>query len=419
MKISAKKIIFLHLYIDIFARILPNISSSIAVVSYIPDLLNAILFGFVIRECFCKKIKEDIRRLIFGVVVLFSFDVIMFLIKGESFLLFLWGVRNQYRFIIFLVACAMFLNNKDLSKLKDILMRCFWINMVAVTIELILGYRQDLLGGTFGLDHSCNGVTNIFLCIICSYAIVFWIGRKVSMKKMMVLVIGSLYWALMAEIKVFFLELILITAIAIFFERGKVDKKMYLLIVGSIGMAVSILLISYVFPSQAFVFSPRGLINYAAKVNVGVGRLFAIPKITISLFKKDIWLELFGIGLGNGEMMSLGSILIESKFFSQYGVRYAYTTYLHALLYVERGVVGLIWYVWLYGKSFKVSYSQVKKRKFVTLNYMVMILVVCFYIIAIYDASLKTSSGGYMGYLVLAIPYMINYAQDKIYKKTR
>lgn len=230
---------------------------------------------------------------------------------------------------------------------------------------------------------------------------------------MMILVTGSLYWAVMAEIKVFFLELILIAAISIFFVKGRIDRKICLLLTGSIGMAIAIALISYVFPNQAFVFRPKGLIEYAVKTNVGVGRLFAIPRIMDRLFKNNILLELFGIGLGNGEMMDLGPVVVESRFFSQYGTSYAYTTYFYAMVFVERGMAGLIWYIWLYGRSFKIACIKRKKGRFIALNHMVMILVICFFIIAVYDASLKTSSGGYMGCLILAVPYMSDHVLSK------
>ncbi len=409
MKVTAKKLIFFHLYIDIFARSLRSIFSALTFVGYIPDLINVLLIPFLIKKYHKNKRILSMRSLVGSVTILLLFDIVMFMVRGESILLLIWGLRNQYRFLIFLIECATLLDRSDLPKLEKIFLNCFYVNIVAITIEFIFGYKRDLLGGTFGLDHSCNGIVNIFICMIAAYAILGFLHKMMPAKKAIILLMGCFYWTSLAEIKAFYIEIVILTFVAICIVKGKSMKKMTLVLGGAFTLLASITLLIFIFPDQTQVFVRGGFLSYARNINAGIhgfGRMTAIPIINKTFFDNNIWLKLFGIGLGNGDMVDIGPLKYASDFYNSY-VAYGYTTLYYAFVYVERGVVGIMWYLWLFLYIIKKSYAALKRKEDIVVNEFVIMCVVCFIISTVYGDVLKTSTGGFFAFLVMAIPYII------------
>ena len=412
LRLSAKKLVFLHLYIDIFVRLLSNMSPVFSVVSYIPDIINCILFVLCILQ---SKRNISSQKIFLFIGFLLCFDIMSFFLRGESLILFIWGLRNQYRFIFFMCYCIVFLDISDLIQLEKILLFCFRINMIVVTIQIFLGYRRDYLGGTFGIDNNSNGVTNLFLCIVCTYAILGYLKKKFKLTKFLYLVSGALYWTIFAELKILFIEIIIIFFLAILYVKGNELKKIKVFIFSAIGLVLAIVLFAVLYPDQMNYILDVGTINYVKRVNVGIhgfGRFSAIPITNSMLFNEELSLKLFGIGLGNGEQMSFGSIKLMSNFYSTYG-QYAYSAYFYAYQYVQRGILGILWYAFLFGTSIKIA---CKKNNNAVVNGIVIIVGVCLYIIAIYDSSLNTSTGGYIAFCVLAIPYILNKRLNEVKK---
>lgn len=409
MKINAKQIIYLHLYVDIFMNLVKNVFPIISIISFVPDILNFILFVFFIKRGY-KKINSSSKYFFCFIVALLIYDIILAFFTNPNIFLFIWGIRNQYRFLFFALFITTFLGYSDLPEIKKILLNCFNINMLIVPIEFILGFKRDYLGGTFGLENNCNGVTNIFLVIIVCYAIMSWFYKEITIKRLAYLVGGSLIWAALAEIKVFFVELVLIVFISFLLVKGQEIKKLRLLVLGSFAMIASVALLCVVFPDQMNFIIQYGFSGYAGGVNVGVygyGRTTAIPLTNTLLFNNDIIKMIFGIGTGNAEFMNIGSFKLNSLFYDEFG-NFAYATMFYSFIYVERGMIGILFYLKLFVDSIRKSMEYRKVREKMAVNKMLIACITIFILISIYDASFRVSTGGYFAFMIIALPFVVN-----------
>lgn len=408
VKINAKKIIYLHLYIDIFVNLIKNIIPQLAFLAFLPDMLNFVLLFWMFGSK--KRIKNSAKYLLIFIGTLLIYDIVLALWTKPNILLFIWGLRNQYRFLLFSLFVVVFIDRSDLPNIKRILCNCFNINMLIVPIEFILGYKRDYLGGTFGIENNCNGVTNIFLVIIVCYAIMSWFYKEITIKRLIYLIGGSLFWAALAEIKVFFVEIVLIAFISFLLVKGKKYKKIEFIALGLIAMVISIGLLCVVFPDQMNFIIQYGLVGYAKGVNIGsygYGRTTAIPLTNSLLFNNDIYKIFFGIGTGNAEFMSIGSFKLNSSFYEVYG-DFAYATMFYSFIYVERGIIGIIIYLKLFIDSIRKSIKFRREKENVVINKMLITCISIFVFISIYDASFRVSTGGYFAFMIIALTYVVN-----------
>ena len=409
IKIDAKKLIFGQLYLILYSRTLIYFVPALSIVNYFLDVINIILLFFLIGRLVKRPITSGLHFFTGFILFLLLFDIICFLLEGKNLILFLWGVRNQYRFIIFFLASLFFLKKNDLPAMFTIFYRCFIINMFAVTLEFAAGYRNDFLGGTFGLEHNCNGIINVFLCIMTSYAILGWLYKSVKKNKSMIVLIGSIYWSTLAELKIFFIELIIIFIIVMLIVKIKRTRKIFCFFIISFVLFMGIGILTFVYPDQIDYLLKNGLLGYLRDVNLGIhgfGRLSAIPITTKVFFENSIKRILVGIGTGNAEFMMVGKINILSEFYKLYS-DYAYNCYLYAFIYIERGILGLIWYAILFSKSILYACKYRKKMLNDRLWFdLAICTTVCFFVMCIYDSSLRVSASGFLAFLILGLPYI-------------
>lgn len=410
MKINAKKLYFINLNLIMVVRLIGMVVPYMSVLGYIPDINNVILLFFSAKTLQRHKNRNTVR-LIMAIGMLFLFDIFMFLLKGENILLFIWGMRNQYRFILFLLNTAVLLETTDIEKIFHVLYRWLMFNFLVILIEFGAGYRRDYLGGTFGLDQNCNGVTNIFLIIISSYMIAAWLSGQEKCRKTITALGVSFLWAALAEIKIFFIEIIIITIILTLIIKGRTLKKLQIIGLITMGVIAGITVLAIIFPDQISSLSIKGLIIYARHVNLGTGgfgRTTAIPMTNKLFFDGDMLLKLFGIGTGNGEMMNIGRLNLQSEFYRK-NSHYAYTIYFYAFIYVERGIVGLLWYFGIICKNILRTWKIKKSSTGIihTMSAALFSVLTCFILVMVYDGSFRVSTGGYLAFMAIAIPYVL------------
>jgi hypothetical protein len=110
---------------------------------------------------------------------------------GESALLFLWGVRNTFRFYIFLFCCAVLLSVRDVSQLLTFFKVLFFVNVPLCVFEYRMGYTGDYLGGSFGITQGCNGYLNILLVSVLVIYVVEYLARRTSLLQLVLVVLLS------------------------------------------------------------------------------------------------------------------------------------------------------------------------------------------------------------------------------------
>ena len=211
----------------------------------------------------------------------------------------------------------------------------------------------------------------------------------------------------MAEIKIFFIELILIVFLSILIIKGKTLSKMKILFFLGTMFTLSAIALYYIYPEQAeFIFNPKSIIWYLKNVRggaYGFGRTTALSMISELFFKFDFKKILFGIGLGNAEFMEVLGLNIYSKFYIKYH-EYLYFGYTHSMIFLELGAIGLLWYIlfWARGIRASIKYKQYDN----TLMTFSIIFFVCTLIHAFKDSTLDISVSGYISYILLALPYV-------------
>ena len=408
LRITARNLIYLHLYIDLVVNLIKNVSSAFSVFAYIPDIINCILLVFIFRKCLQQELRKSELFLLCYILLLLIYDIVSCVFQSPNNILFLWGIRNQYRFLIFCLSSCIFLRREDLFKLEKILYKSFFLNIIAVAVEFSLGYKRDFLGGLFGVEHNCNGMTNVYLILVCTYAILCFMYKRRKTSQVAFMILGSAAWAALAELKIFYLEICIIAYILFVMIKGKTVRKIYIAVSGICVAVGSIVLLIVVFPEQAFVFNTMGgMLSYAKNVNVGAygfGRTSGLSIVRKIFFDGDLLKNVFGLCVGNAEKLEMGSLKLYSDFYKQYEI-YSYYGYYYPYLYIERGALGLFWYLILFGIGIKKSINMVKGKILDIAPKMISILCILIPFICFYDGSLKVSASGYIAFLVLGLAF--------------
>lgn len=128
-------------------------------------------------------------------------------------LLFLWAVRNTFRFFVFFFACVIYIRKDDIKIFFDFLIRLQFVNIPVMLIEYFyfkpfskaeIGILADRISGIFGTEIGGNGRLNIYICFILIITLIDIYEKE----KMSALNIFSLFNVMMcaafSELKVFF-----------------------------------------------------------------------------------------------------------------------------------------------------------------------------------------------------------------------
>ena len=391
--------------------LLKDILPGAEVMSYFLDILNILLFILALNKIKCNSsIRWNIQFLL--MFLLLVFDIIELIIYKQGILLFLWGMRNQYRFLLFFVSCVILCEKEDIIKI-DLFMRKFLIiNFIVVAIELMFGCIQDSLSGTFGITAGSNGSANLFLCVCFISLLIDYIYGRLEKTKMILYGGGILIWVALAELKYFVLLVAIMIISALIISKNKknksIQRKFSIAIWGVLGGILCILLLEYFRPYYKNFFSIQNIIWYTKNIDIGsggFGRLTAVSIINKIFFHNNIIYKLFGIGLGSAEYASMD--FLNSPFHKLYG-GYKYDTLFYAMIYIERGIIGLIWYSVFYLNTLKNALTLRRRSssdKFI-LN-KVIICVIIIFCLSIYDDSLRRASGGFIMFFILAIPMIL------------
>ena len=362
--------------------IMPFLFGTIFDLLHLPSILKytldiAWLFLLMLMFLNLKSQSDKVAKnkvLFIWCLAFFVFTLVGYIFNFQSVFYYLWGIRNNFRYYVFFLACILFFKIGDVPiffKLLDVL---FWINVVVCFVQyFILHIRGDWLGGIFGTTIGCTGYTNMFFVIVSLKSIIFCLNKKESILSC-ILKFGAMFViAAFAEIKFFYVIFVLIIAMA-FLMTDFSWRKLVIVALGLLGLMVGATLLAVVFPGSAGFLSIDSIYNYAASeggytASGDINRLTAIPIISKS-FLTNGFKDFFGLGLGNCDTATFS--LFQTPFYAQYS---------H------------INYNW-FSVAFMFLYGQ-----------MASILSVCCILIAFYNSTLRFEAG-YMAYFVLALPFI-------------
>lgn len=350
-RLSCKNIIKLMLYFICFERLLESVGVPHFVI-FVLDAANIWLFfniianGRIVKQIQNPIIMTQLLIVAVGIIVAFFYNISPFLI--------IWALRNLCRFWIFFMACKEFLGKDDIICIFRTFIKIYVVNFIVLLVQYLLGFRGDYLGGIFGTSTGANAYCNIFLLIVLTYEIVSWFEKKENNFTVLGMLSSSLFIAAITEMKIFFVEVVIIfigTFILVCIIEGKTKvllRALGVALIGVVVLLVGIRIMSILYPNFANFFTIDQFIYHTTRESGYSGsgdlnRLTAIKTINESLFTEShTSYRLFGLGLGATEYGSVN--VLTSAFYKMYSY-WHYFWFSHAWMYLETGYFGLVLYI--------------------------------------------------------------------------
>ena len=343
----------------------------------------------------------------------FLYVSIIYIFNFQSPFYFLWGIRNNLRFYIAFMAFIYFFGEDDVLGILNFFDYIFWINICLCFFQFfILGYRQDYLGGIFGVEKGCNAYTSILFVIVISKSILEYLDGKENALKCLLKCAIALIIAAMAELKLFFILFIIIVIVALLLTKFSWRKMLILMCVAVLMIfAGNILTIIFGENEKLTIERIMALItstNYATAEDLG--RFTAIPTISQNIFSN--WYErLFGLGIGNCDTSAFA--ICNTPFYQTHGYLH-YSWFSSAFLFLETGYVGLIinlsFFVICFIRSIILFKSQKSNRLFCQLAIISSLLCIIY---TFYNSSLRKECG-FLMYFILSLPFVYNNSRGSL-----
>lgn len=351
------------------------------------------------------------------IVIFFALTVIVYLFNFQSIFYYLWSFRNNFRGYIIFMAAVYYFDQDDINDIFKFLDLMFYINAIIMFIQFgILGYKQDNLGGIFGVETGCNAYINIFFGIILVINYVAYFQKEIKLgtfifKSCILLILSG-----MAELKFFYIEFVILIVVGFFVVKGQI-KKLLICVGGILILAVGLNTIQSVFPNIEM--GVKELVDYATSTkgytsSGDLNRLFFFSQVD-KLFLTSPLLRIFGLGLGNCDYAT-GISFLTSPFAAMYQDRLHYGWMSTAFMYLEAGYIGLIFLFGFFVLICIFCYLRGKKeidlqsKKYYSIGFLLGAVAI---MNGLYNISLRIESC-YIIYLLLAVPF-IKQTCDKNY----
>ncbi len=384
-----------------------------SVVKYTIDVAwLCLLFSLLNRKVF--YIDDRVKKLAAAAGIFFASTIIGFMLNFQSPFYYLWGMRNNARFFIFFFGCIFFIRAESVEYYLKFFDRVFWVNLPIVLFQyFFMGKEQDYLGGIFGVEKGCNAYTNILMIIVVARSVLLYLNEQESTAKCCSKLAAALLIATLAELKVFFLELVLIVGMALVLTKSSY-KKLWIAAGTALGIMVFLGIIQVLFPTFANWFTPASIWkSITAKAGYtsqnDMNRLTAVS-IAMERFLPSVFDKLFGLGLGNCDYAAYD--FLTSPFYMAYR-RLNYVWFSSAFLILETGLVGLTTYILFFVMIF-LSARKMQRRNTESSLYcqLTQIIAVLSLAMIIYNVSMRTEAA-FMMYFVLSLPFLRSMTEKK------
>ncbi len=370
-------------------------------------ILDAVWLLLLLTMVFKNKrhISSSARFLLRLVLVFFLFTVVNYVVNFQSPLYYLWGFRNNFRGYILFFAVIYYFNEKSVEDALSFLDKIFYINAALMIFQFfVLGYKQDFLGGIFGVEQGCNSYTNIFFCIMTVINYIRYCNGEQRLYKTTLSIFLMLALSAMAELKFFYVEFVILMIAGTLVTRFS-WKKLGIILAGFVAFIIGYNIFVSVFPDINLTFNE--LMQYATSekgytASGDLNRLNFISTVNSGLLP-TLRKQILGLGLGNCDYAA-GIDALTTPFSRQYGwTHYGWMS--TTFMYLENGLVGIIFF---FGFFVSIFISSLMMRKTGNVNSMYCQIAALCAIAAImngfYNISLRIESG-YMMYFILAIPW--------------
>lgn len=382
-----------------------------SMLNYVTDIITILAFIYALRAYRYSTKKTNFTVMVILIGLLLLSTAVSFIGNQYPGVWYLWGLRNSFRFYVFMFSCVMLLDRSDLDRIFDALYVLLQINFFVVLVQyFFFGITGDSLSGLFGTASGGNGTLNVLLCQVCLIAIVRYVTKKKSFWYMAIPVLECLMISGLNELKMFFPEIALIVACIVIFSKPSFRTVMLVLVTFA-GAYVGIRVLYSLYPGFADFFDIDRVMQYGSSTEGYSGsgdlnRLTAIQTIA-KKFLTTPFEFIFGIGMGNADY-STGYEFLTSDFYRIYGEMH-YTWFSNAFVVLENGFAGLVCYLGVFVASFVAACNRNIKNIAANRSHLLIaqtsaILAIVYFF---YDAVLRSEASGYLIYFFLAIPYVL------------
>lgn len=371
---------------------------------YVMDVAWCILF---IMMYIHPKVYIKRKHIVFVGMIgcFFLYTLLGYLFHYQSAVYYLWGFRNNFRYYVAFLAFITYLKERDVNSLLKLMDNLFWVNAVVSFVQFfVLGYKQDYLGGIFGVERGCNGHSLLFFGIVVGKSMLSYMNGQEKAFPCFLKAALSLVIAAMAELKMYFVVFAIILAMSSLLTKFSFRKFCLMFVAAALIMLSGSMLVSIFGSSNRL--SLERIIQLATASNYAttedLSRFTAIPRISKTILT-DWPSRLFGMGLGNCETSSFE--ICNTPFFKAHSQLH-YTWFTSACLFLETGYVGLGIYLSFFVICFFTALKQMKAEGSNLLYCQVsLIIAVLCVILTFYNASLRADVG-YLAYFALALPHV-------------
>lgn len=413
-KLTSKNLIFIQIVYNCFVKWAIAQFSLPYSLNYVTDIIAILLLVQVIFYAINGYMKNDNITPTKFIIAFFIYTVLDWLMHMYSPIYYLWGLRNNFRFYVFLIACSVFLEEEDIHKIFKILYFVFIANILMCTYQyFILHKKGDYLAGFFGSTQSQggNGPMLVLCTLVCIISVVQYMEKRGAVVKSLLAIIGTLYIAVIAELKALYLVVVLVVVLSNLVTRFTL-KKFALTAVFALIIPIAVNMLYTLYPQFEEFFSYESIMEYVDDSEHGYSNDDDLNRLSAISYCMENFLEtpterLFGIGMGNADG-STNVAEVTSEFYKE-NFRTHYTWFSVPFMFIETGFVGLFMYFWIFVLSFK-SATRLRQKKNVDRVLVVTSQVVAIFafFIAFLNAALRVEITGYLYYFMLSIPYIIS-----------
>ncbi|MGV8082861.1 MAG: hypothetical protein AB2L09_04390 [Coriobacteriia bacterium] len=374
-------------------------------------LLEALVFA-VTRGHKAKLCSPGFSRLGLAVGMFWFVATLTAVANGVAPVLYVWAVRNTLRLFGIVYCAVRLLDRDDVYRMVKIIVTFFVLNLAVCTFQhFVLGTGQDNTNGLFGTGSGGNAATNLCMLAVSAFSLFAYASRRVSLWVPVAALASCCYIASIAEIKVYFVELILLVALFALMEKPTL-KTFAVVALGVAAFAAGVSLLTYLYPSFAGYFDLERIIEssyeggYSNAYNLN--RLTAVP-ILDGMFMNSPAAQLFGLGFGAGQHTQFFS----SPLYSVWGELLNWTWFTDAAIFLETGYVGLALYVCAivvmavhaWRTATGTGADTWVTRSSAAVGVLCLLLVV-------YNCTLTVDPGCYFAGILLSFPYVLTKVDD-------
>ncbi len=404
----------LNLYIIIMSLALNFLQDFLRFPSLIKYTLDLALVVVLVCMIFEQKqfiIHKKIAPVVAFIAAYIVYVSIVYLFKYQSIFYFLWGIRNNLRYYIAFMAFVYFFDKDDVELCTKLIDVTFALHIVVTFFQFfVLGYKQDYLGGIFGVQLGCNGNSMMLMLIVCIKSLIMYMYGKETLAATIARCALSLVVAAMAELKFFFVLFLLILIGAAMITKFS-WKKVSIIASAALAVFIAGSIFTAIWGEDAALSLERVIklitaTSYSSSIDLG--RFTAIPAISDTIMT-DTWQRLFGLGLGNCDTSAFE--ICNTPFYRTHSYL-NYNWFSSAFSFIETGYFGVLFSLSFFAIIF-ICAMQLKKKHNSNAEHCDIAAISAATCVALffYNSSLRTDIA-YIFFFVLALPFVFESSES-------